>query len=377
MPMPLATPVDAARVSELRPAGDPADPSTTARWVRSLLEQGLLDLPFPGGGRTDERLAALAQIAQVDLDVARLVEAHTDAQAIVLEVIGRDADVHLGLTDMDTATDTDTATHTGTGTGTGTGTDTDTGTTRLWGVWAANPPTAPVTATQSPQGWRLEGTKPWCSGAGCCDAALVTAQAPDGYRLFAVRLDDPSVHAVDGTWPARSMRGSDSRSVCFVSTPAVPVGGVDAYLSRPGFWHGAVGVAATWLGGAYGVADPLWQAAHRRPLHPHALAHAGGIDAALAAGQAVLDLAAHAIDADPVNSTGEAELTARRVRAVIERVAAEVVERVGRALGAAPLALNAEHAKRVGDLELYLRQSHAERDLEALGNLVVERGSAT
>jgi hypothetical protein len=88
----------------------------------------------------------------------------------------------------------------------------------------------------------------------------------------------------------------------------------------------------------------------------------------------VLDQAAAAIDADPVNATGDAELTARRARAVIERVAAEVVDRVGRALGAAPLALEIEHAKRVGDLELYLRQSHAERDLEALGALVIERG---
>jgi hypothetical protein len=31
------------------------------------------------------------------------------------------------------------------------------------------------------------------------------------------------------------------------------------------------------------------------------------------------------------------------------------------------------HAKRVGDLDLYLRQSHAERDLEAHGTLRIER----
>jgi hypothetical protein len=37
------------------------------------------------------------------------------------------------------------------------------------------------------------------------------------------------------------------------------------------------------------------------------------------------------------------------------------------------LAQDAEHAKRVGDLSLYLRQSHAERDLEAHGLLVVEQ----
>jgi alkylation response protein AidB-like acyl-CoA dehydrogenase len=231
----------------------------------------------------------------------------------------------------------------------------------------------PVTAKEASNGWQLDGTKPWCSGAGCCDAALVTAHTETGYRLFAVDLHDESVSPVDGTWPARSMRGSDSRSVCFSATPAVAIGGVGAYLSRPGFWQGAVGVAAVWLGGAAGVAEALWESGRRRPLHPHALAHAGAVDAALAAGGAVLERAAEEFDRDPVDEAGQAELTARRVRAVVESAAVEVIDRVARALGAAPLALDAVHAKRVGDLELYLRQSHAERDLEAHGTLRIER----
>jgi alkylation response protein AidB-like acyl-CoA dehydrogenase len=350
MTSPRTAPTSADSLAELRPSGDFADPATTASWVRGLLDNGMLNPPLPGRGETAERFRALAQIGRVDLDLARLAEGHLDAQAILAELTDESADPSLPAAESE-------------------------GVSRLWGVWAANPPTSPVIATQSPAGWRLDGTKPWCSGAGCCDAALVTAQALDGYRLFAVDLHDASARPVEDSWPARSMRGSDSRSVSFTASPAVAIGGVDAYLSRRGFWHGAVGVAATWLGGASAVADPLWEAARRRPLHPHALAHAGAIDAALAAGQTVLDEAAHGIDADPVNAAGDAELTARRVRAVIERAAVEVVDRVGRALGAAPLALDAEHAKRVGDLELYLRQSHAEHDLEALGTLVIERGS--
>jgi hypothetical protein len=66
--------------------------------------------------------------------------------------------------------------------------------------------------------------------------------------------------------------------------------------------------------------------------------------------------------------------TARRVRAVVEQAVTEVVERVGRALGPGPLAGDAEHAKRVGDLQLYVRQSHAERDLEDHGRHVLEQG---
>lgn len=47
-----------------------------------------------------------------------------------------------------------------------------------------------------------------------------------------------------------------------------------------------------------------------------------------------------------------------------------MLARVGRALGPAPLALEAEHARRVADLQLYVRQHHAERDQASLGEAV-------
>ena len=41
------------------------------------------------------------------------------------------------------------------------------------------------------RGWRLRGTKQYCSGARACTHALVTAAAPDGMRLFAVTTGSP------------------------------------------------------------------------------------------------------------------------------------------------------------------------------------------
>jgi alkylation response protein AidB-like acyl-CoA dehydrogenase len=324
-----------SRFARLRP--DAEDPvAQTARWAHAVLEAGLLDLPLPGKGRTAERFAALRELGATDLDLARLAEGHADAVAVLDELEPGAASAG------------------------------------LWGVWAANPPADPVRARRTDGGWVLAGTKPWCSGAGACDRALVTAEAPDGYRLFAVGLSGDTAAPVDGTWPATSMRGSDSRSVRFTDHPAEAVGGPGDYVARPGFWHGAVGVAAVWLGGAVGVARALADAHARRPLNPHALAHAGAVDAVLAAAAAVLDGAAAGIDADPGDRAGQARSVAGRARAVVERCATEVLDRVGRALGAAPLALDAGHAARVGDLGLYLRQSHAERDLEEHGRQAME-----
>jgi hypothetical protein len=77
--------------------------------------------------------------------------------------------------------------------------------------------------------------------------------------------------------------------------------------------------------------------------------------------------AAAVIDADP---TRRLPRLAARVRAAVEAAATEVLDRVGRACGAEPLGHDGGHAKRVADLTVYLRQSHAERDLAGLGSRV-------
>jgi alkylation response protein AidB-like acyl-CoA dehydrogenase len=335
-------PTTLADVLAVRPAGGPgpATPRRTADWLRACRDRGLLDLPLPGRGNTRGRYLALAALGTADLDLARLAEAHTDALAILAD---------LGA-----------ATRTG-----------------IWGVWAANPPTDPVRAERTTDGWRLDGTKPWCSGAGVCDHALVTAQAEDGYRLFAVDLDGETAAAVPGgSFATTAMAGSGTGSVRFTAAPAEAVGAPEEYLRRPGFWHGAVGVAAVWWGGARAVARALAGADARRPLHAHAAAHAGAVDAALWAAEAAVLAAADCADADPGDAGGSARLVAMRTRAVVERSATEVLDRVGRALGAAPLAMDGEHARRVADLQLYLRQSHAERDLEELGRAGLDGGGS-
>ena len=300
---------------------------------------GRLNLPLPGGGRTRERWAVLADLAEDDLSLARLAEGHADALAILAE---------FGAADPPAGS--------------------------RWGVWAAQPAGPGLTATRADRGWRLEGIKQYCSGAHSCTDALVTAAAPDGIRLFAVRTRD--LIPVPGTWPATGMAASDTLDVRFAGIPAEPVGGPGGYVNRPGFAHGGAGVAACWYGGARGVGRTLLAAAAERDVGPHALAHLGAVDIALSTARTVLDLAAAEIDADPADAKDGGRLRALRVRAFVEGVATEVMYRVGRALGAGPLCRDGAHSRRVADLTVYLRQHHAERDLAELGALVADRGTS-
>ncbi len=60
------------------------------------------------------------------------------------------------------------------------------------------------------------------------------------------------------------------------------------------------------------------------------------------------------------------------MRAAVADCCERVLTRVDHALGPAPLVTEADHAARVADLRLYLRQHHAERDEAALGRAVLD-----
>ncbi len=292
-------------------------------------------LPVPGGGRTLHVWSALASVAAVDLTVARTLEPHLDALAILGQA----------------------------------GVSVESGT---WGVFAAEGPGEPLRATVARSGsaYVLDGRKHWCSLGGVLDRALLSAWVGDERQLFAVDLSLPGVSAVTGTWVARGLTAVDSGPVDFVDVPATAVGEPGWYLERPGFAWGGIGVAAVWFGGAVGVARRLVAAAANRPPDQVALMHLGAVDAQLHAARCVLEEAAYAVDAGRL--TGPAGWRAAlRVREVVARAAEDVLRRAAHGLGPGPLATDEDHARRVADLELYLRQWHAERDQAALGEDVL------
>jgi hypothetical protein len=305
--------------------------------IKRWLDAGELELPLPGMGQTAKRWRKLAAFAEIDVVAARLAEAHADATAILAE---------LGAEPPKPG--------------------------ELWAVWAAESADLTLTVDEVDGIVELNGTKPWCSGAGLCTHALITAHRPDGDRgLYAVDLRSAQVAPLEDSWHNAGMKDADTREVEFSGAAAIPVGSPGEYLHRVGFWYGAIGVAACWLGAARGIAAALYRAVGgeqgNAARDPHAQAHLGAVDAALAAGDAVLIAAACEVDAG--TDCARAELIARRARAVVETAVEEAIIRTGRALGPTPLVLDTEHARRVADLTIYVRQSHGERDLAALGRL--------
>jgi len=198
---------------------------------------------------------------------------------------------------------------------------------------------------------------------------LVTAwNEADEQCLVAVPLAQGSVQIHAERWQAVGMANTASFDVEFKGSWGSFIGSPGEYVGRPGFWHGAAGIAACWYGAATALAESLRECIAEKP-EPHAAAHLGAADVALASAAAVLREAAARIDAAPDSN---ACALALRVREVVENAATSVLQHVSRALGAGPLCRDARVARHMADLPVFLRQSQAERDLVHLGGAVAK-----
>ena len=316
--------------------------------VSVLRRSGELDLSTPGTGATAGRLERLAALGHEDLSVARLAEPHVDARAIAED---------LGL-----ALSVD----------------------GLYGVWASGGRASTMTVRRSGGGWCLSGQKPFCSGADICDGALVTVACRDGGPDVLIDLDlvaarrsgrlgvDPtgwSTAAFEDTCTATVTADDVELRADAVLAPA------KAYLERPGFWHGALGPAAVWVGGARGLvaaaADLVGAGADA-----HDRAALGRLRALEWATSAWLGAAGDEVDADPADLSA-ARRRAVTVRHLVQRSAIEVIDLFGQLGGPRSLAFDRDAVRRVQELQLYVRQFHGPVELEMLGGPEPDHGPVT
>lgn len=285
----------------------------------------------------------LASVAARDVAAARVLEPHLDALAILDEA----------------ATD---------------GFAVDLDTSGVWGVFAAEGPGTRLEARQDADTWTLRGTKPWCSLAADLDHALVTAWIDDERRqLFAIDLREPTVTARSGPWRSRGLQRIVSAPMDVDDARAVPVGDAGWYLRRSGFAHGGVGVAACWWGGAVPLRAALRDAARSDRADQLARTHLGRADTALWAARAALVETATVFADGGSASEG---LRAARARAVVAEAVETTIAEAAHALGPLPLVADEAHARRVADLQVYVRQHHAERDLAKIGGDVARGDGA-
>jgi alkylation response protein AidB-like acyl-CoA dehydrogenase len=298
-------------------------------------------LPLPGGGDTWERFEALARWAGHDLSLGRLAEGHVDALAILAEA-GRcpvDADA-------------------------------------TYGVWAARASSGGTTARREADGWHLSGTKAFCSGSVLIDRALITADTVDGYQLFDIAVSDHVTSVHSDSWSAVGMADSLSETLEFGGAAideACAVGGPGFYLERPGFWFGAVGVAACWYGGAAGLVDNL-VASFDVPPSDLVTAELGYAVAHVSTMRRALKAAAEEIDEDPTDAKGEARRRAFEIRHAVHHAATHVLTHVASAGGARPFCHDREQAQRAADLYVYLAQLHGPQGAAELGRMAREGG---
>ena len=324
------------------PAMLPVTPAAVAAQLGGMLRAGELDLPRrepgtpPGGGRRWPDWGGR------DLSLARLAEGHVDALAILAEA---------GRAPAPGA---------------------------LYGVWASRSGGAAVRLERRGSSRVLAGTMRFCSGARVLDRALVVADPPgeapsDGRLLLDVDVTVAGVearrrhlvHRRDGgrRHPGRRVRrrpGHRRRtwSASPAGTSTAPASRSVARGSRPSGGEAPPACSS----GCSGICA--------RPRMRTSWHTSASCTPLLAAADALLRQTAAVVDADPAGDHGLAVAT---VRAAVERAAREVVDRAPRIVGPAPLSRDADLARALADLALYVRQHHAERDHAALGGQVVDR----
>jgi hypothetical protein len=304
--------------------------------LRDLVADGTLEFPLPGRGHTSHRLRTLARIAADELELARLAEAHLDAVTILREA-GRDGEPNA-----------------------------------LYGVWASDAPTARcrLTARQHEQPV-VAGRKAFCSGAGLVDRALVTAH-DDADRVHLIDLDLRTSRVLIDTssWTAPVFAATNTATITLADTTLHDhqiIGPPNWYLDRIGFWHGALAPAACWAGGATGLIDHCLRHA-TTDADSHLAAHLGMLDTTRWTLDTLVAAAGDGVDEHPADHDMAVRL-AYRARSAVEHAVTTALDHATRAFGPRLLVNDAWAARRVAELQLYVRQHHDTRDHATLGRL--------
>jgi alkylation response protein AidB-like acyl-CoA dehydrogenase len=263
----------------------------------------------------------------------------------------------------------------------------------LWGAWGGEPQARGpdesmpfgTQVTKTHDGYVVDGTKVFCTGAGALRWALlmVSTAGPGGIRhatgaaetqlLLACDLADSSITIDTSWWEPIGMRSTTSHLVRFHQThipEAQVVGYPGQFIKEAWQTRFTPQYAVGYLGAAEGAFDfaRAYLRSQQKGGDPYVQHHVGQMAVNVATGDLWIRQVAALWDTGQVE---EAQLAGAQARHAIEQLAADTLEHAIRACGARCLNRPSSLERIYRDLTFYLRHDNDDHLLATIGRSVL------
>jgi hypothetical protein len=311
-----------------------ADASFPAPDIEALREAGALRLAVGKGElHTDQLASMLSMIGAGNLSVGRIFEAHVNAVRLI-ERYGTSTQRHA----------VQKATRAG----------------ELFALWVTDPPSPALRIILGADGWRLQGSKMFCSAAGHVDHAVVTATLETGEHQMAIvpcRRGE-QVRPLPGQ--LQGMRAAVTGMVDFTGVTLdrdAVLGRPGDYLREPDFSCGAWRGSAIAQGGLTALLEGAVEElrARGRLENPHQLARIGEAEIARETCALWVRSAARIAEDDRADPK-EAVAYVGLARIAVETACLDAIRLVQRSLGLSAFRQGHDIERICRDLATYLRQ---------------------
>ena len=237
----------------------------------------------------------------------------------------------------------------------------------LFGVWNTQAQNG-IQFTAGSNGFIIEGSKTFCSGAGLVDRALITGNIDSGdrkgWQMTIIDMSKIADERIDRkSWNPLGMKASASYTIDFsgyVSTAADFISTPGIYLTQPYFSGGAIRFAAVQLGGAEAIAEHTinYLKSLERTDDPIQRLRISNMMTQLVSGRIWLSEAAKNYDRWSDTEGFEHDLIAfaNMTRTMIEDICLRIMDESNKCVGARGLMPPYQLERIFRDLTFYLRQ---------------------
>lgn len=262
---------------------------------------------------------------------------------------------------------------------------------KIFGVWNAEAADGVKLHPLERGGYRLEGSKTFCSGCGYVERPFVNGVLPDGgWQMCIVPMEEVDISIDASWWQPLGMKASASYKVNFTGVELSEdelIGPPGQYFRQPWLSAGVVRFAAVQLGGAEALFDATRRYLQdlRRTDHPYQQTRLGRMAIALEQGKLWLSGSADQVRsyapmfgglpnmARSEQAIASEQLTAyaNMTRSTIEQVCMDMIQLSERSVGTLGLLPPYPMERIIRDLTLYLRQPAFDAALADVGKYVL------